>query len=166
MPSDRASGPISSRTSATRACTGTACMDRVRVRSSICADVARLVHELHQMMAGLHRHRYPLPLLGPQALQAEQFTEAEDGVQRGAQLVTEPVEKLLLGVVSAAQRLVSLPQGPVGLLQVLRQGEQVSLDPLNAALLLPGQLIRGQFLAARLVLDAPGVVGGHRPASG
>ena len=117
-------------------------------------DVARLVHELHQVPAGLQHHGDPLSVLRTEPVQAEQLAKAEDGVQRGAELVTEPVEEVLLGVVGAAQRLVSFLQGPVALLQALRQGQQVRLDPLDATL--PGA---GWLPAAGLIGDGPDIVG-------
>jgi hypothetical protein len=55
--------------------------------------VAHLIEQLHKLAAGLQRHRDPLAVPGGDVVHAEQLAEAEHGVQRGAQLMTEPVAR-------------------------------------------------------------------------
>ncbi len=92
-------------------------------------DVEHLVDELEQVPAGLDDLLDGLVLVGLHVVEREQLAEADDRVERGAQLVAHAREELVLGLVCALDLRArgvgaALGVAPVG--DVLGDAEQIA----------------------------------------
>ena len=113
-------------------------MDRQRQLLSFDAgNVEDLVQEPEQLVGCLEHHRHPLSVFRGDVAEAEQLTEAKDGVQRGSQLVADAGQELLLGIVLCAQRMV-------GILQIPGDGKKVGFHLLgpDRQRLMSGRVLR------------------------
>jgi hypothetical protein len=110
-------------------------------------DVGHLVQEREQPLGCLEHHGHPFAVLGGDVAEAEQLAESEDGVQRIAQLVADPGQEMLPGLVFRAQRGVGL----AGLPELVPEA--------SVGLLAAGQHLPGQLVVLRLVLLQPDVLG-------